>query len=372
MGASPGIPSPHRCVDAPAAPSITLASGCHNPQVKIDKLTTTNAFVIIDLEDASQAAGVVRAAPKVLQGSSKALARTATYTFAVRELQVSGASAGISADPEERVDAIAAFVTEVAPRVESGELVLDPGGGVEPGDLAELAGKDRRDPVHAEMVDGVPLMLRLDAVGAAVAAETALGGLENKSAAVEIGPSAGPLVAELTARGAKVVAFGGSKGVAHDSAGLDTDALASGDDAVLDQLGGELQPAESLLTTDASVLFCGSRQGMIDGEAAESLGAGLVVPTGCQPVSAKGLAVLRRRDVVALADFVSTAGRTFAGWPAGESAPEAIIADASAGIAAIVRDTLSHDEGAFLGACHVAEAFLSTWQDPLPFGRPLA
>ena len=26
----------------------------------------------------------------------------------------------------------------------------------------------------------------------------------------------------------------------------------------------------------------------------------------------------------------------------------------------------------FLGVCYAAEAFLSTWQDELPFGRPLA
>ena len=30
------------------------------------------------------------------------------------------------------------------------------------------------------------------------------------------------------------------------------------------------------------------------------------------------------------------------------------------------------DDGPFLGACYAAEAFLSTWQDELPFGRPLA
>lgn len=356
----------------PALSSIALVPGCHNPDVQIEKLTTTNAFVIVDLDGASQAAGVVRAAPKVLQGSTQALARTATYTFAVRELQISGASAGISAGADERADAIAAFAAEIAPRVESGELVLDPGPGVDAAALAELAGKDPRHPVHAELIDGVPLMVRLDAIGAAVAAETALGGLERKTAAVEAGPSAAALVGELSARGASIVAYGGGDGVAINPAGLDAEALIGADDGVIPEQLGDLQPTESLLTVDASVLFCGSRQGMIDGEAAEALGAGLVVPTGCQPVSAKGLAVLRRREVVALADFVTTAGRTFAGWPAGDPTPESVITDAAGAIAEIVRDSLGHTEGPLLGACYRAEAFLGTWQDPLPFGRPLA
>ena len=35
-------------------------------------------------------------------------------------------------------------------------------------------------------------------------------------------------------------------------------------------------------------------------------------------------------------------------------------------------EALTSDDGPFLGACYSAEAFLSTWQDELPFGRPLA
>ena len=37
-----------------------------------------------------------------------------------------------------------------------------------------------------------------------------------------------------------------------------------------------------------------------------------------------------------------------------------------------VREVHGHDEGPLLGACERAEAFLATWQDELPFGRPLA
>ena len=40
--------------------------------------------------------------------------------------------------------------------------------------------------------------------------------------------------------------------------------------------------------------------------------------------------------------------------------------------AALMAGALNSDDGPFLGACYAAEAFLSTWQDELPFGRPLA
>lgn len=302
--------------------------------MKIQKLTGTNAFVAVDLEGAPCATGVVRAAPKVLQGGAQAMARTTTYTFAMRELQVGGASAGISAEPDQREAAVAAFVEEIAPRAESGELVLDAGKGVDPAQLAVLAGHDPRHPVHREAVDGRPLDAHLHALGAVVAAEAALGGLEGRTAAVEAGPDAEAITAALAARGVATI--------------------------------------ETDLDAEVDVVFCGSRQGMVDGAAAATLRATVVVPTGPHAVSAKGLAVLNGRDVVALPDFVTLAGPTFAGWPSGGTTAAEVIAAAEEWIAATITEVLGHDEGPILGACYRAEAFLRTWRDELPFGRPLA
>ena len=55
---------------------------------------------------------------------------TVTYSFATFELRFGGASAGINAKPESRDDALAAFVEEVAPLVESGSVMLRPGTGL--------------------------------------------------------------------------------------------------------------------------------------------------------------------------------------------------------------------------------------------------
>ncbi|QGG96144.1 hypothetical protein [Actinomarinicola tropica] len=302
--------------------------------MKIEKLNETNAFVAIDLEGAPCSTGVVRAAGKVLQGGAKAMARTTTYTFALRELQVGGASAGISADDDAREAAIAAFVEELAPRAASGELVLDAGKGVDPAALQPLREGDPRAALRDEAVDGHPLPAHLHALGVVVAAEAALGSLDGVTAAVEPGPDAERIGALLEARGA---------------ASVTPD-----------------------LTAEADVLLCGSRQGMVDGAMAAAIRSKVVVPTGPHALSAKGLAVLNGRDVVALPDFLTLAGPTFAGWPADADTPDAAVAAAEAWVAATVREVMSHDEGPVLGACYAAEAFLSTWRDELPFGRPLA
>lgn len=301
--------------------------------MKIEKLPG-NSFVVHDLADAPCSVGIVRAAPKVLQGGAKALARTATYTYAVRELQVGGASAGISAEGDQLDAAVTAFVEAVGERAAAGTLVIDAGKGVDPDALASLEAGDPRAAVHRELVDGRTLDEHLVGVGAVAAAAAALGADGGWTAAVEPGPAADVTRAALAAADVEVVA---------DS-----------------------------LDAEADVLFCGTRQGALDGETAAAVAARVVAPIGAAVLSAKGLAVLRKAGVVALPDFVTLAGPTYAGWPTGEATVDAVVESCRAGIAALVGEVLDHPDGAYLGACKKAEGFLSTWVTEMPFGRPLA
>ena len=57
------------------------------------KLSSTDAFIVTDLDDVPSF-GIVRSAPKILQGGAKDLARSMTYSFASFELQYGGASGG--------------------------------------------------------------------------------------------------------------------------------------------------------------------------------------------------------------------------------------------------------------------------------------
>ena len=70
--------------------------------------------------------------------------------------------------------------------------------------------------------------------------------------------------------------------------------------------------------------------------------------------------------------FVTTAGPVMGSWPAEGvdlAAAEHAAADA---VTAVLAEVADHPDGPLLGAAERAEAFLASWVDELPFGRPLA
>ena len=88
--------------------------------MRIQKLESTDAFVVWDLEGAERSVGIARLAPKILQEGAEMLARSVTYSFAAFGVKAAGASAGINAKPEGRDDAVKAFVTELEPLAGNG------------------------------------------------------------------------------------------------------------------------------------------------------------------------------------------------------------------------------------------------------------
>ncbi len=343
-------------------------SDARMPGVIIQKLTSTEGFVAFDLDDAPSA-GVVRSAPKILVDGASLLARSLTYRFATFERKVGGASVGINSAPDDRAGAIAAFVGEVEPLVRAGRLAIDPAKGVTAADLEPLAAADQRPDAYAARHD------ELAGLGVAVAAHTAVRGLAGRRVAIEGFDASGPaIVAGVVSRGGRVVAVSTADGTATSAEGFDEATIASGwgehGTALVSQLSGPPGKPWEVFGVAADVLVAGSRPGVIDDSVAAGITAGTVVPSGPVPVTAKGLAVLRRSGAVVVPDFVSTAGPLFAGWPlAGAGDPGSA---ASVAIDAALLDVLGHDDGPLLAACYRAESFLTTWQDALPFGRPLA
>jgi hypothetical protein len=229
---------------------------------------------------------------------------------------MSGASAGINAKPEGRDAAIAAFIEEVRPLITSGALALHASTGLSDADLAAV-GTDPPDPALA-------------AHSAIAAAEATLGTLDGTTVAV-IG--AGPVAdtARVTAsdKGATVV----------DDSGIDA-------------------------TADA--LLVAGKTGVIDHEAAESVKAQVVVPLTPLPVTAKAYAALRRADIVYVPDFIALAAPLLATFdPMATTDPVERVRE-------LMQQVATEGPNAWLVAIGLAEAFLSTWQDTLPFGRPLA
>lgn len=347
----------------------TDAPARQTPDVQLRKLSTTDAFVVTDLEGAERAVGIVRLAPKILRDGATLLARTATYQQASFGWKVAGASAGINATPDGRDEAVAAFVAELA---EGGAplVLLDAAKGVTDDDLAPLRPGDPRPALHRTWGH------RLVGLSAAVAADAALGGLDGRRLAVERLDDVGTaFVAEATARGAVVVAVGAAKGSVIAPDGLSAaEVVAAGTEhgeAGVDQLG-TVDPTAWITAADADVVAVGSKAGVVDHTVAAGVRAGLLVPVGAVPVTARGLAVARRQGCTVLPDFLTTAGAALAMWADADATVESLGPVVDDQVGGAVREVLGHDEGPLLGACERAEAFLATWQDELPFGRPLA
>ena len=338
--------------------------------------TDMTGFVVVDLEGAPHADGVVRCAKKILMDGARTMARSRTYGWALLERQVAGASAAINVVGAQRDAGVKAFVEAVQPRVASGELSLDPGKGVSTEDLAPLASVDGRSELR--LADGVggTLARELTARSVLVAAATALDGLDGRSIAMEGAGELGPALVALGAQmGARVVAVGTTTGSVADPAGLDAAALGEAwrdhGEGLPAALGSELD-TQHVLGVEADVLMCGSKLGVVDHGVAAGLSCKVLAPVGVAPVTAKGLAVASRRGVTVLADFLTLSGALHSFRPEAGTAAEDLAERVQARTTELTAHTLSHAEGPYLGACERAETFLLTWQDELPFGRPLA
>lgn len=285
--------------------------------MQVTKLESTDAFVIVDLDGAERAAGVVRCARKILIDGAASLARHGTYAFATARVQASGASAGINADGEGRDTAVRAFANEYR-----GPARLSAGKGVSPEELNELP--DDRTPAATQRAR------ELEIAGIIATIDVLAGGIAGRTVAVDHPDAA--LTAALTEAGATV-------------------------------------PEVAAIDTAADVLVVGSKVGAVDHHNIASVAARTVVPGAPLPVTTRGIATAARLGITVAPDFVTLVGPYLAAWSADSGA------DPLEATGELVRTTVgalqSHPAGLVLGACEQAEEFLSAWRPELPFGRPL-
>jgi glutamate dehydrogenase (NAD(P)+) len=350
--------------------------------VETRKLESTDAFVIFDLEGADRADGPVRLAPKILVDGAATLARSHTYEHACFEQPVGGVSGGINAKPDARDEAVKAFVAEVGDWVASGWVGLDPAKGLTPADFEPLAAIDQRAPLTRTAA------AELTAASLTAAAD-AVGGLDGRTVAVEgvdaLGAVAVEAVRRLSERGAAVKVLSSTAGTATLDDPVDpavfADAWSAHGPGFASALVPEPGPAWQAVGADVDILLVGSKAGVLTHDNAGHVQAEVVVPAGRVPVTAKALAQLRRQGAVVLPDFVTLAGPGLVAWPeagstggssAGADSIEAAVARVDEAVRAVLADVLDHADGPLLAACYRAEAFLRTWRETLPFGRPLA
>lgn len=353
--------------------------------VGMKRLDNADGFVVTDLDGLDLHAGVARCAPKVLADSTWLLARCATYQFASLGWEVGGASVGINAPADTRAEAISAAVAALADPVAAG-LVLDAGRGLTDADLAPLYAIDGRPPgyhAHRDELTGVGVAAAAGCVrpldGATIAIET----LDAVSLA---------FARSAVALGGRVVAVARAGSAIADLAGFDPDALAT---ALADTGGDGLaalapdhgtDPA-AVLTAEVDIVAIGSKMSAVDHNAATSIRATVLVPTGWVPVTTRALAVLTRQGVTVVPDFVALAGAvTSSGLVGGDAstapgaAPGTAPGTDAAGIAAatvagIMTEVLAGVGDVWnnpvLAACARAEAFIIDRGHELPTTRPL-
>lgn len=312
----------------------------------VQKLQTVDGFIVRDFADTTSS-GVIRRGRKILQRSATDLARSATYAFAFHGIERGGASGGLNAEGDDEGPALVAFMAELLDELRDGRLELLPAKGIDGPELAEAVrnassgGNEPGDDQEPEFDDRADLLT----AGVLAATTWALGGsLDGRRIFVD-GDSNDPIRQALTA--------------AVDAAG-----------ATIVEPAVAVDKPWTVWATEADVLLVGSRPGAMNHQGAELLNVSAVVPWAPIPVTTKALAVMIGRSITYVPDFVSASGPLVAEHLTADGT------DPASRTAGAVREGLNGldvgDDPLFITACRRAETFLASWQDKLPFGRPLA
>jgi glutamate dehydrogenase (NAD(P)+) len=345
--------------------------------MKTLRLKTVDAYVAFDFECPTSAGGT-RLAPDVTERETQLLARAMTYKFAVLGVDIGGAKATIRAVPTERDEAIRRYCDEIRPLIEQRTFLTSTDLGTVPADFRSLPGSEEESLMHSEY-RGMPLDAFITGLGVAVAAETALGGLDGRTVAVEgFGKVGGATALEMSRRGARLVAFSTIHGCVQNTNGFDVYQLlqlrAQHGDRLVEHVGSEVKPPAYLFGVNADVFVPGARIGVVDEDRAAVLKARVVAPAANVPYTVGGLRVLRERKIPALADFVCNSGATIGYVTDSLVTAEEAVAAVETRVRELTAASLEHQDGPLMGARTLAEDHLRTWIDErqMPDGPALA
>jgi len=304
VDAAAGLNSPVRPGDPPAR-IVTV----REPAVGLE------AIVVIDHFLFPASAGGTRLAPDVSEAEIVALARAMTWKFAVYQLPVAGAKAGIRFAGGDRQAVLRAFLAAIEPWGESFLTGPDLGTSAEdflgPGE----AGGER--PLWARTHDGLGMDDLATGHGVKAGAEAALErlgrGLEGATIAIEgFGKVGAGTARACTRAGARIVGVSTIEGALLAPDGLDVAELlelrARHGDALVHHGPVATAPREALFATPCDVLVPGARPHVITPGLAATLPCAVVAPGANIPYAKGADEALHARGIVALPDFVTNAG----------------------------------------------------------------
>jgi hypothetical protein len=342
--------------------------------VETRQLTSTPGFVLLDIPGAPTSVGPTRLGARLIPGNAVMYARCTTYAFAALEQERAGCTIGLRSEPEAAEEAAAALAAELADDLAAQRILTSPGMRLTADVLAPVLQHDQRSPMRNDDRDGVTFEDELLAVAAVAATAAAGGGVEGRTAAIEgFGPAGIALAREIERAGGRVEKIATSRGTATGTFGAAElqDAWAAHDEGLVEHVGAPAKPWAVFSGDGIDVLFVGSEPGRLTGQGAVTLGTTAVVPYGPGAVTARALADLRRAGAPVLPDFVVATGPMAAWWPEGGADHESVRAVAAERVKRLLDEAGRHSDGPYLASCYRAEAFMSTWVDELPFGRPL-
>lgn len=359
--------------DRPEYSPIAARSG-RLPGVEIRKLEYVDGFVLVDLPDATNSVGPVRLGTKLIVGNATNFAREITYGFALLGQQRGGMTIGLKVDPEGRSAAVEAVAQELSSELESGQIVVDPGMRMDRADLGTLSAHDPRSPLRLTDRGQATLEHELTALGAVVVGDR-LVGLDGSTVAIEGLSALGVCIAhEVERRGGSIGRVSTSKG--STTGNLTADDIASayaehGLDAPA-ALGEVGKPWTIWQGDGVDVIFCGSAPGVLTATGAAAIGTTTVIATGVAPVATKALAMLTSAGSIVTPAFLAQLGSLKIAFDSDISTPDDARTATESVVSAVLDEIADDPAGIYVAACIKAEAFMGTWAEELPFGRPMA
>ena len=285
-----------------------------------DTKTGMKGVLVIDNTARGIGKGGTRMQPGVSVGEIARLARVMTWKWASVDLFYGGAKAGIKADPASpyKEEILRAFVRRLSNEVPE-EYVFGLDMGLTENDAAiindELGSRLAAVGTPYEL-GGIPYdQLGITGFGVAEAVDEAAGvkDLRGARVAVQGFGAVGHATAErLHALGYQVVAISTAQGAIADQRGLNIPGLVArraevGDALVDDYPELRIQQGDELFV-DAEIVVPAALQDVIDADAAERVGAQLVVEGANLPTNAAAQQVLARRGITVVPDFIANAG----------------------------------------------------------------
>ena len=281
------------------------------------------AIAVVDNTAAGLAIGGVRMAPDVSLEECFRLARGMTLKNAAAGLPHGGGKSVIFGDPTmeacEKEQLIRGFAQGVKQLT---DYIPGPDMGTNEAAMALVRDEGKQCVGLPKVLGGIPL----DEIGATawgvvasadVAKDIAGMKLEGARIAMQGFGAVGKHAARFFAdRGGILVAAADYSGAIHDAAGLDVEALARHVEAggrIADFEEGERLHREAIISVDCDILVPAARPDVIRADNQATVKAKLIVPGANIGVTERAEAMLHRRGVLCIPDFIANAGGVICG-----------------------------------------------------------